>query len=410
MSEYPKIKLGNLIDVHHGFAFKGTDFVESPSGKVVVTPGNFSLGGGFKTAKLKWLDNNVSVDSRYVFKPGDLVVTMTDLSKKADTLGFAGRIPEDGNTYLHNQRIGLVEVRNPNRSSEGYLHWVMRSKIYQQSVVASATGTTVHHTSPSRIHQVSIPLPPIDTQHLVSTFLDNLERSIELNRQINRTLEDLAQVLYRHWFVDFGPFQDGEFVDSELGMIPSGWAVSSIYDLANLKYGRPYKSQYFCTPDGGRPLIKNGDLRTFSPKTHSTERRKDDIEVLTGDLLGGMDAEFLSLIWLGDSALLNQRVCKYEPTVPSVSRLFLKYALNHPLLTLESSKTGTTVIHLGKRDIDRIKLIRPSERTLLEFSDLTNPLLELQINLSKENRTLKKMRDFLLPRLLSGEVTIDDVA
>ena len=112
MSELPKgwveTTLGNFIEVKHGFAFKGKHISEHPNGNILVTPGNFKVGGGFKSEKLKYYDGDIPED--YILKTDEIIVTMTDLSKIGDTLGFAALVPHSlVNKYLHNQRIGLVQ-------------------------------------------------------------------------------------------------------------------------------------------------------------------------------------------------------------------------------------------------------------------------------------------------------------
>lgn len=107
--EWKEVTLGELFNVKHGFAFKGEHFTDKPTKTVCVTPGNFSIGGGFKKPKPKYYDGPVSEE--YILQPGDIIVTMTDLSKQADTLGLAASIPDDGIVWLHNQRIGLLKFK-----------------------------------------------------------------------------------------------------------------------------------------------------------------------------------------------------------------------------------------------------------------------------------------------------------
>jgi type I restriction enzyme, S subunit len=145
---WPLEPLCELIAIHHGYAFAGEHFNEDGHGDVLVTPGNFAIGGGFTWGKGKYYEG--PVDERFVLSAGDLVVTMTDLSKASDTLGSPALIPEHpaGKRLLHNQRIGRVEVIAPDRVDVAYLYATLRSEAYRRQVVASATGTTVKHTAP----------------------------------------------------------------------------------------------------------------------------------------------------------------------------------------------------------------------------------------------------------------------
>jgi len=108
MSEWRECKLGEVIDVKHGYAFKGENITTEKTSDILVTPGNFNIGGGFKSSKFKYFNGSYPED--YIFNEGDIVVTMTDLSKEGDTLGYSAKIPKcDNCKYLHNQRVGLVK-------------------------------------------------------------------------------------------------------------------------------------------------------------------------------------------------------------------------------------------------------------------------------------------------------------
>ena len=118
------------MDIKHGFAFKGEFFSEQPTTYQLTTPGNFAIGGGFQSGKSKFYNGPILDD--YVLKVGDLLVTMTDLSKAADTLGYAAKVPpEKGVVWLHNQRVGLVKAKTGAQVSEDFLHYLMRSPSYR---------------------------------------------------------------------------------------------------------------------------------------------------------------------------------------------------------------------------------------------------------------------------------------
>ena len=178
--------LRDYIKIKHGFAFKGDHISTIDNGTVLVTPGNFSIGGGFKEDKCKFFDGEYPAE--YVLKPDDLIVTMTDLSKTIDTLGYSALVPNSERTYLHNQRIGLVLVEDEERLDKHYLYWFMRTTNYQKTIAATSSGSTVHHTSPSRIMDVEIELPDLNMQRSIALFMDNIEAKINTNKQINENL------------------------------------------------------------------------------------------------------------------------------------------------------------------------------------------------------------------------------
>ncbi|WP_197019494.1 restriction endonuclease subunit S [Thalassolituus oleivorans] len=202
-AEWPLKTLSDFIKIKHGFAFKGEYFKNEATDDLLVTPGNFAIGGGFKADKFKYYDGPVAQD--YILQKGDLVVTMTDLSKQADTLGYSAIIPYFlGKRLLHNQRVGLVDFKN-NEIDKTYLYFLLRSKEYRNHVLGGVTGTTVKHTSPTKILSYQFRKPAIEKQVEIGRQLIVLEKKIQLNRQINQTLESMAQAIFQSWFVDFDP-------------------------------------------------------------------------------------------------------------------------------------------------------------------------------------------------------------
>ena len=417
--------LGDVVDVKHGFAFKGEFIHDEPKGDVLVTPGNFAIGGGFKSDKFKFYDG--IVPEEYVLREDDLLVTMTDLSKQSDTLGLPALVPSrlDGRRYLHNQRLGKISVNDPRMLDPRYLFYVMCSPDYRHEILASATGTTVKHTSPGRIKHFRFLLPPLAEQRRTAHILRTLDDKIELNRQMNETLEEMARAIFKDWFVDFGPvrakmegrdaylpeeiwrlFPD-RLVESELGEVPEGWGVSRIEKFASVVYGAPFASKRFNDQGKGLPLIRIRDLTTNEPSVFTDEIHPKGHLIEPGDIVAGMDGEFRAHYWLGNQSWLNQRVCHFEP-VEGISRVFLREAISAPLAILERAKVGTTVIHLGKRDIDNIELVFPDRRILNSFAGITEPLVHQVIANAAESRALASKRHSLLPVLVSGKVRVQD--
>lgn len=142
--------LSELINIKHGFAYKGEFFSDEKTEDILLTPGNVCVGGGFKSAKYKYY--NGPVVEEYIFKEGDVYLNMTDLSKASDTLGYPAVVPEiDGITFHHNQRLGKVIYKEHNSAKKEFLYQVLCSPKSRNNVLASATGTTVKHTSPTKI-------------------------------------------------------------------------------------------------------------------------------------------------------------------------------------------------------------------------------------------------------------------
>jgi type I restriction enzyme, S subunit len=140
MRDWTPTTLGDLITVKHGFAFKGEYFRETPPGDILLTPGNFAIGGGFQFGKLKYYSGPSAPG--YILRAGDLLVTMTDLSKAGDTLGYPALVPCDGRVYLHNQRLGKIDCIS-DVASRDFIYWLMRTPKYRAEILASCTGSTV---------------------------------------------------------------------------------------------------------------------------------------------------------------------------------------------------------------------------------------------------------------------------
>jgi type I restriction enzyme S subunit len=284
-------------------------------------------------------------------------------------------------------------------------------------------GSPIPSTTRSAVYMLDLDVPPLDEQRAVAHILGTLDDKIELNRRMNETLEAMAWAPFKSWFVDFDPvrakaegrdlglpqaladlFPDS-FEDSELGCIPNGWRHSSIYDIADVVYGAPYASALFNTEARGQPLVRIRDLPAENPRVWTPEVHPKGYRLRAGDIVVGMDGEFRAYLWGGDEAWLNQRVCVFIPK-EGYSAAFVRNSITSPLALVEATETATTVIHLGKGDIDRFLLIVPAQAVLLAFNQVCQPLYDRIVAAKRETRTLTVLRDTLLPKLLSGELAI----
>jgi type I restriction enzyme S subunit len=197
------------------------------------------------------------------------------------------------------------------------------------------------------------------------------------------------------------------FQQTEFGAVPVGWRVASAYEVSSVVYGAPFKSALFNSVGDGVPLIRIRDLGNEDPNVFTTESHAKGYLVQPGDLLVGMDGEFRPHLWRGPSAWLNQRVCCFKPN-PGIPRAFVHYSIEALLNFFESSKTGTTVIHLGKSDIDTFRILVPQAAVMAAFGKVADPIDSLAVVKSAESRTLAAIRDALLPKLISGEIRVKD--
>lgn len=189
-------KLSDVIEIKHGYAFKGEFFSDFEEENILLTPGNFKIGGGFNSVKFKYYNGEIPKD--YILKRNDLVVTMTDLSKAGDTLGYSALVPTiEGKTLLHNQRIGKIIFKSK-LPLKFYLYWLMRQDSYRHFVLGSATGSTVKHTSPTRICEYEFILPDEKTLLNFETAIKGLtDKQQENEFQINNLTQTRDTLLPR---------------------------------------------------------------------------------------------------------------------------------------------------------------------------------------------------------------------
>lgn len=337
------------------------------------------------------------------------------LARTGNTIGVSTIIEEDLNAVFNN---GLIRLKINSEFNPRFIYYLVSSSMFTNFISQISGGTSTQPNVKIQ-HVLQFPIPKIEfsIQTKIVKILSSLDYKISNNINIISTLEELSQTLFKRWFIDFEfPNEDGlpykssggKMVESELGEIPEGWELESLYEFANVIYGAPFSSKLFNEDKQGLPLIRIRDLKSGDPNFYTTEQHKKATIIHPGDLLIGMDAEFTPTLWKGNIAYLNQRVCKIEPNKLYIHPLFLYYGLKPYMTFLENSKVGTTVIHLSKSDMDKCNLIMPDKKTLELFFAVVDGFYNQIINLNKENKRLQDLRDSLLPKLLSGEIEIPE--
>jgi len=409
-SEWVEISLAAVMDVKHGFAFPGENIRDEPPGDILLTPGNFAIGGGFKGDKFKYFDGEVPAD--YVLSEGDLVVTMTDLSKQADTLGYPAIVPKpSGRRFLHNQRLGKVLIKNRAELDKGYLYNLLRTTDYRHEVLASATGTTVKHTSPGRILSYKARIPPLAEQKAIASVLGALDNKIEMNWRMNATMEAMAQTLFQSWFVDFDPVRaklDGRqpvgldqatadlfpetFEETALGHVPNGWQVKSLGEVIELAYGKPLKAEDrmhgpVCVYGANGPVGWHDEKLVSGPGI--VIGRKGNPGVVT---------------WAHGDFYPIDTTFYVDPIGTCRSLYFLYYALS--LHNLANLSADSAVPGLNRNHAYMSKQVIPSQPVLTAFDSQIAPIFAAMHANEEQSRSLALARDTLLPKLLSSELTV----
>jgi type I restriction enzyme, S subunit len=406
--DWNETQLGELVEIKHGYAFKGEFFSEETTENLLLTPGNFSIGGGFQWGKQKFYDGPIPDD--YILSDGDLVVTMTDLSKAADTLGYSALIPPSEKLLLHNQRIGKVIVKT-NSVDVGYLNYQLRTKTYRNEVLASATGSTVKHTSPTKMCAYRFSLPPLAEQKSIASILGALDDKIENNRRMNETLEAMARAIFKSWFVDFDPVRakaEGNqpaHMDAETAALfpssfgddglPEGWCTVSLHTVSNIVYGKNLPTKNLI--ESGYPVFGGNGIIGFH-----TEYLYEEPQVLIA-CRGAASGKVLRS--LPNSFVTNNSLI-IELTESLLNRYFVELYLRH--ITLEKFTSGSAQPQMTIANMDAVKILQPTAELISSFSSYVARLFDKIMANDDENETLAKLRDTLLPKLMSGQIRVRD--
>lgn len=385
--------LGDYISIKHGFAFKGEHILSADNNVVLVTPGNFAVGGGFQEKKCKYY--NGEYDDKYVLHAGDLIVTMTDLSKQGDTLGYGALVPYSKNrVYLHNQRIGLVNIISPD-IDKGFLYWFLRTPFYHSTVISTSTGSTVKHTSPARICDVPIALPPIQKQKKISSILFALDRKIELNNKINENFERQAFALFDKLMFDSDNTEcqvsDIAYINPKRSL--SKKQVARCIDMSQLSTTGAFPSGWDMKPYTGGMRFKNGDT-LLARITPCLENGKTAfIDFLDQDEVAFGSTEYIVLAPKeGIPAEFLYCLARYPD--------FVDYAVKN--MNGSSGRQRVSAETIGQFVLPKIL---PSE--IKSFEKKVVPIFRKMRYNSLENICLAQMRDIMLPKLMSGEININ---
>ncbi|NIL26916.1 restriction endonuclease subunit S [Yersinia massiliensis] len=195
--EWDEEILGELVKLENGFAFQSKYFKKTPTEVIVLTPGSVNIGGGFQAGKGQYYDEKQEVSSKYVFKPGDMFITMTDLTPTAQALGFPAIIPKDENTYLHNQRLGKLVGFNGDLA---FLYSLLCTMKKQKEVVSTSSGTTVKHTSPDKFLNRICLFPNKEEQTQIGNYFQKLDSLINQHQQKHDKLSNIKKAMLEKMF------------------------------------------------------------------------------------------------------------------------------------------------------------------------------------------------------------------
>ena len=319
--------------------------------------------------------------------PGDLLFARQSLTLEgAGKCCYVKEVKEETVFESHLIRIRIDKTK----ADAEFIYYFFNSFIGKCLIQNLVTQVAAAGIRGSELVKLEITIPKeLEDQRRIASILSSLDRKIELNNKINADLEEMAQAIFKNWFVDFEPFKDGKFVDSELGMIPEGWRVGCLGDIAEITSGkRPPKKSKDKTKDLSIPLIGASDIMGF------TSDVLYDRPILVIGRVGthGVVQRFQEKCWPSDNTMVIES--SYYNYVYQLLKGIDYSAINR----------GSTQPLITQTDVKNTDVIIAPENVLKEYESITSTLfLKHRANI-KESSRLSLLRDTLLPRLISGEI------
>jgi type I restriction enzyme, S subunit len=402
-----EVQLGDAIHVKHGFAFKGQYFSDNGE-KIILTPGNFNEQGGFRLRPGKDRFYIGDIPEDYILAEGDLIVAMTE--QGPGLLGSSALIPENGK-YLHNQRLGLVQLRDESLFDKRFLYHLFNTRPFRTQISGSATGTKVRHTAPERIYRVKVSVPSsVIAQRKIGIVLSAYDDLIENNRRRIQLLEQAARLLYKEWFVHLR-FPGHEHTQIING-VPEGWEKTTIGESAAF-ISRGIAPKY--DDDAPGIVINQKCIRNRMVNLDFARRQSKQVPppklVQFGDVLinstgAGTLGRVAQLLFQIDECTVDSHVTIVRPRegVPVYYFGLHLTGLESYIATLGRGATNQT--ELSKDDIAALEIVLPSSSSAQIFESIIEPTFRQIRILSEQIEKLIKARDLLLPKLMNGEVAV----
>jgi type I restriction enzyme S subunit len=346
---------------------------------------------------------------RSQLEEGDILFSMAGAF-----LGKTGMVSADMLPANTNQANAIIRLKK-NEVNPNFVHYFLRMPETVRYVNSMSSQSAQPNINLEEIGSLEINLPPLPEQEAIAEILSSLDDKIELNLQTNKTLEEMANALYKHWFVDFGPFKEGKFVESELGMIPEGWEVVKIGD-------------YVETLGGGTPSTTNeeywanGDINWYSPTdltkqkslfSYYTEKKITDLGLLKSSarLFPSYSLLMSSRATIGLITINTKEACSNQGFITLIpNKAFSLFQLHGWLLQnmelIISKANGSTFKEISKSNFRELKILKA--KNLDSYITNAKEIFNLIENNIEMNNSLKQTRDYILPKLISGEIRVKE--
>ena len=405
-SEWRSVQLGECAELDTGFPFKSAHYAESLNAVRLLRGDNIGQGQLRWDGVKGWLRKDGDALATFELRENDLVLAM-DRPWITAGLKFA-RVRKSDLPALLVQRV--ARLRPKSGVDVDYLHYVVASPAFTQHIQNVTTGTAVPHISARQIREYKFHLPDLTTQQAYGKALMSIDDRIFLLRETNTTLAAIAQALFKSWFVDFDPVRaklDGRvpegmdevtaalfpdsFEESALGLAPTGWRVGRVDDLVELAYGKALKASDRTAESV--PVYGSGGITGYH----------NQALVHTPSIIVGRKGTVGSLYW-EDRPFFPIDTVFYVKTNKPLSYCFYQLAR----LGLKDMNTDGAVPGLNRNNVYRLKILLPPDEILAEFDAVTSILRKKMVSNSEQIDALSKLRDTLLPRLISGQLCLPE--
>ena len=356
-------------------------------------------------------NKNLKGQFKKTFRKGDILYSEIRPANKR--FCFVDFEPKD---YIASTK--LMVLRAHEDVDPQYVYQILRSNdtLAQLQMLAESRSGTFPQITYSELSNIMVSLPSQKAQKNIVSILSSLDRKIELNNKINADLEEMAQAIFKNWFVDFEPFKDGKFVDSELGMIPEGWKVGRLDEIADVVGGStPSKAKPEYYTQKGIAWLTPKDLSNH-PAVYSSRGEIDITEEgynsTSTKLMPKGTILFTSRAPIGYISIAQNDICTnqgFKSLVPKkAGTCFLYCFLKYVTPEIENKSTGSTFKEASGSLMKSLQVIMPEQKVFEDFETIVSPLFARIESLEKENSRLSLLRDTLLPRLMSGELEIPE--
>lgn len=397
MEEWKEYKLGDVCKMIPGFAFKSNEFGKGSNVAIKIKdiqPPYVETKGADNVDISRY---DLDKLSKFIVHKGEFLLAMTGA-----TIGKIGKYIDERPAYI-NQRV--LKFQDTGFISYDYLYYYLSTNIFQSFILNHIDSQSAQpNISSNTIGKYPIKVPSFNTQQKIASILKSLDDKIEVNRRINENLEQQAQALFKSWFVDFEPFKDQPFVESELGMIPHGWRVGNLFDVAEIL-------DKFRKPLSGKDRESMNKVYPYYGATSCMDYVDnylfDGIFTLIGED-GSVAREdglpYMQYVW-GKLWVNNHAHILQGKNGFSTEMLHAMLSITN----IQHLVTGAVQAKLSQANMQKILVAIPPVAVLDKIRPAIDALYEIKRNKEDESRRLAELRDTLLPRLMSGELKVDEV-